>query len=85
MPTVALNQKARGGKGDKERTIEICELAIDDHNKMITKALSWALRELAKVDKESVVEFIDLHKENMNPRVLREVSNKIETGLKICK
>ncbi len=44
VATVSLNQKARGGKGDSKQTIEICQLAINDHSDMINKALSWALR-----------------------------------------
>lgn len=48
VATVSLNQKARGGHGDSKRTVEICRLVVDDHNDMIVKALSWALRELAK-------------------------------------
>jgi 3-methyladenine DNA glycosylase AlkD len=82
VATVSLNQKARGGKGDSKRTLEICRLAIDDHEDMINKALSWALRELAKVDKEPVISFIDEFKYRLHPRVLREVRNKLEKGLK---
>ena len=73
VATVSLNQKARGGTGDTKRTLEICSLAIDDHQDMINKALSWALRELAKIDKNPVIEFIDKHEEKLHPRVLREV------------
>lgn len=82
VATVSLNQKARGGTGDSEQTLEICKLAIDDHEDMIVKALSWALRELAKVDKEPVAEFILKYKDRLHKKVLREVTNKLETGKK---
>jgi 3-methyladenine DNA glycosylase AlkD len=82
IATVSLNQKARGGIGDSKRTLEICELVVDDHQEMIVKALSWALRELAKVDKEPVVEFVNENENRLHKRVLREVKNKLETGLK---
>ncbi len=82
VATVSLNQKARGGHGDSKRTIEICRLVVDDHNEMIVKALSWALRELAKIDNESVIEFIEEYKDRLHKKVLREVTNKLETGLK---
>jgi 3-methyladenine DNA glycosylase AlkD len=82
VATVSLNQKARGGHGDSKRTIEICKLVVDDHNEMIVKALSWALRELAKIDDESVIDFIDEYKNRLHKKVLREVENKLETGLK---
>lgn len=82
VATVSLNQKARGGHGDSKRTLEICQLVVDDHQDMIVKALSWALRELSKVDKESVCEFIDKYKNRLHKKVTREVNNKLETGLK---
>lgn len=82
VATVSLNQKARGGVGDAARTLKICELAVNDHEDMINKALSWALRELAKVDKEPVFEFLKQHKDVMHSRVLREVKNKLEKGTK---
>ncbi|MFA6403277.1 MAG: DNA alkylation repair protein [Salinivirgaceae bacterium] len=82
VATVSLNQKARGGHGDSKRTLEICRLVVDDHQEMIVKALSWALRELAKIDKEPVIEFISEYKDRLHKKVLREVNNKLETGLK---
>jgi len=82
VATVSLNQKARGGTGDAKRTLEICKLAVNDHVDMINKALSWALRELAKIEKEPVIEFIEKHKNELHSRVLREVKNKLETGTK---
>ena len=82
VATVALNQKARGGLGDSKRTLEICKLVVDDHQEMIVKALSWALRELAKIDKEPVIEFVKENENRLHKKVLREVKNKLETGLK---
>lgn len=82
VATVSLNQKARGGTGDAKRTLEICALAVDDHADMINKALSWALRELSKIDKEPVFNFIKKHEANLHPRVLREVRHKLTKGTK---
>ncbi len=82
VATVTLNQKARGGTGDSKRTLEICKMAIDDHSDMINKALSWALRELAKIEKEPVIEFVDKYQDKLHKRVLREVKNKVEKGTK---
>ena len=82
VATVSLNQKARGGFGDSKRTLEICKLVVDDHQEMIIKALSWSLRELAKIDKEPVIEFINEYENRLHKKVLREVINKLETGLK---
>jgi 3-methyladenine DNA glycosylase AlkD len=82
VATIGLNQKARGGTGDAKQTLEICELVIDDHQDMINKALSWALRELSKVTKKPVEEFIENYKDRLHRRVLREVTCKLEKGTK---
>ena len=80
--TVALNQKARGGSGDAVRTLKVCELVAGDNDEMVAKALSWALRELAKREVAPVVDFINRHEGVLPKRVLREVRRKIETGRK---
>ncbi len=82
VATVALNQKARGGTGDAKQTLEICELAVDDHADMMNKALSWALRELAKRDKQPVIDFVNQYSHRLHKRVLREVTHKLEKGTK---
>jgi 3-methyladenine DNA glycosylase AlkD len=80
--TVALNNKARGGGGDTTRTLMICRVLARDRDDMVVKALSWALRELSKRDPSSVIEFLLEHREVLAPRVVREVDNKLKTGLK---
>ncbi len=80
--TVALNQKARGGTGDPARTITICKLVAADQHKMVAKALSWALRELAKREPEPVHRFLTEHHHHLPARVLREVHHKLDTGKK---
>lgn len=82
VSTVGLNNKARGGKGDVERTLAICELLLRDRDDMVVKAMSWALRELSKHTPDAVRDFIDVHADECAPRVLREVKHKLETGLK---
>ena len=80
--TVALNNRARGGTGDVARTLDICTRVIDDRDDMVVKALSWALRELSKRDADAVREFLSRNRERLAPRVVREVGNKLSTGLK---
>jgi len=82
VSTVALNQKARGGKGDAKRTLNICSLVAKDNNDMVIKALSWALRELAKVEKQPVIDFMRKYEDVLSPRIKREVSNKLNLGTK---
>jgi len=48
----------------------------------MNKALSWALRELAKRDTDPVKDFINSHQNRLHPRVVREVNNKLKTGKK---
>lgn len=82
VSTVALNVRSRGGKGDAKKTLAICEMLVDDHDDMVVKALSWALRELVVHNPIAVKRFMISHKNVLAPRVTREVRNKIETGLK---
>lgn len=82
VSTVPLNSKAQGGHGDAERTLEVCRLLVCDRDDMVVKAMSWALRELSKRDPNSVRKFLDGHSNAVATRVIREVSNKLSTGLK---
>ena len=50
VSTVAFNVRSQGGKGDMPRTLSICRLLVADHEDMVVKALSWALRELVYFD-----------------------------------
>lgn len=80
--TVALNNKTRGGGGDSKRTLKICRLLASDRDDMVVKAQSWALRELAKRDPKAVRDFLSEQESMLASRVLREVRNKLMTGLK---
>jgi 3-methyladenine DNA glycosylase AlkD len=82
VSTVALNSRARGGNGDPARTLAICRLALDDRDPMVVKALSWALRELAKRSPADVERFLDEHETRLPALVRREVRSKLRTGLK---
>ena len=82
VSTVPLNLRARGGTGDVERTLKICNLLVADRDDMVVKAMSWALRELSKSDKKAVEEFMSENAEKLHPRVKREVATKLLTGKK---
>ncbi len=82
VSTVALNMTSHGGQGDVPKTLAVCELLINDHDDMIVKALSWALRELVVHDAETVQNFLAAHEDELAARVKREVRNVLETGLK---
>jgi 3-methyladenine DNA glycosylase AlkD len=82
VSTVALNVRSRGGMGDVPRTLAVCRLLVDDHDDMVVKAMSWALRELVVHDPEAVRAFLSAHDRVLAARVKREVTNKLTTGLK---
>jgi 3-methyladenine DNA glycosylase AlkD len=80
--TVPLNMKSRGGAGDADRTLAICTLCAADRDDMVVKALSWALRELGAREPTAARAFLREHEGVLAPRVLREVRNKLASGLK---
>lgn len=80
--TVALNNKARGGRGDTPRTLAVCRLLVRDRDDMVVKAMSWSLRELSRRDPEAVGAFLQEYKGVLAQRIVREVNTKLTTGLK---
>jgi 3-methyladenine DNA glycosylase AlkD len=80
--TTALNQAARGGKGDARRTLKLCKMLAEDHDDMISKALSWALRELIPHDPAAVRAFVNENEGELRPHIIREVRSKLSTGRK---
>jgi 3-methyladenine DNA glycosylase AlkD len=82
VSTVPLNSRARGGGGDIPRTLEVCARLMDDRDPMVYKAVSWALRELAKREPAAVKKFIVTNAGRLHSSVIREVRRKLETGRK---
>jgi 3-methyladenine DNA glycosylase AlkD len=80
--TVALNMRSRGGEGDVPRTLAVCTRLAADHDDMVEKALSWALRAAIQHDRAAVAGFLDTHDGVLGRRVVREVSTKLRTGKK---
>jgi 3-methyladenine DNA glycosylase AlkD len=63
--TVALNVRARGGRGDVGRTLTVCKYVVDDRDDMVVKALSWALRSLVDWDRAAVSAFLVEHERRL--------------------
>ncbi len=80
--TVCLNLKSRGGSGDPDRTLQICEILADDTEPMVAKALSWALRSVVPHAPDQVEAFLERHGDSVPRLVRREVRNKLKSGLK---
>jgi 3-methyladenine DNA glycosylase AlkD len=82
VSTVALNTRTHGGYGDTPRTLAVCRMLADDHQDMVVKALSWALRSLVVHDPQAVRDFLGQYETVLAGRVKREVNNQLDTGLK---
>lgn len=82
VSTVALNMRSHGGTGDVPRTLAVCRLLVDDHDDMVVKAMSWALRELVVHDPDAVWAFLAEYGNRLGARARREVRSKLTTGLK---
>lgn len=82
VSTIPLNNRAQGGRGDAVRTLHICRMLAADRDDMVYKALSWALRQLITHDAQAVRDFLQEQQGVLAPRVVREVRNKLTTGLK---
>ena len=82
VSTVALNVRSQGGGGDVPRTLELCRLLVGDHDDMVVKAMSWALRELVIHDPNAVDRFLKEYENILATRIKREVRNKLSVGLK---
>jgi 3-methyladenine DNA glycosylase AlkD len=80
--TVALNVRARGGRGDVARTLAVCRGVAADRDDMVVKAVSWALRSLVEWDADAVERFLEQHEVELAARVKREVRTKLRTGRK---
>jgi 3-methyladenine DNA glycosylase AlkD len=82
VATVPLNSKSHGGRGDIRRTLEVCRMLESDRDPIVVKALSWALRVLAKVEPQAVRRYVSERGPLLATLVQREVRNKLATGLK---
>ena len=80
VSTVRLN--VNGRSSDAKRTLDICNRLLKDRDPMVVKSMSWALRALAKCDKESVEQFMAANAETAPALVKREVHNKLVAGTK---
>lgn len=82
VSTVALNAPSKGGTGEPSRTLRVCRALAADRDDMVVKAMSWALRELARHEPARVRGFLARHHAVLAVRAVREVTNKLTTGLK---
>jgi len=63
-------------------TLELVDRVKEERHPMITKAVSWALREMTKSHPDRVVVYLEENREVLAAHIVREVNNKLRTGLK---
>lgn len=82
LAIVSLVLPLRKGFGDVNSHLNTIAFFASRREKMIVKAVSWALREGTKSHPELIREFIRQHENILHSSVLREVRNKLNSGLK---
>ncbi|MBK6766671.1 MAG: DNA alkylation repair protein [bacterium] len=78
---VVLVRPARTGQFADE-LFERMAVAANDHDPMIYKAVSWALRSLISTHRSDVEQFLINHESVLKSAVIREVRTKLTTGKK---
>jgi len=63
-------------------TLQLVDRVAQERHPMITKAVSWVLRELTKTHPDRVAAYVDENRDVLAAHVVREVDNKLRTGLK---
>jgi len=81
---VLLVKSVRGSENKKLRNFafqQIERLKEEDH-KLITKAISWLLREMIKKHRFQVIKYLKENKDSLPAVAVRETKRKLETGRK---
>lgn len=81
VATARINRGATGFTAP-DLTLELVGQVKDERHPMVTKAVSWALRELIRHHHEEVAAYLAENETALASHVVREVRNKLETGLK---
>jgi len=80
VATVPLNREKASAIPDL--TLQLLDEVKHERDPMITKAVSWALRELTKTHRARVVDYLAKNRSVVAPLAVRETENKLRTGLK---
>ncbi|NIN66806.1 MAG: hypothetical protein GTO63_19370, partial [Anaerolineae bacterium] len=78
---VGMN-RARKGVSFPDLTLELVDQVKGERHPMITKAVSWMLRDLSEKHPDQVATYLDDNCDALAGHVVREVGNKLKTGLK---
>jgi 3-methyladenine DNA glycosylase AlkD len=80
VTTIPLNRQE--SSAIPNLTLQLIDQVKEERDPMITKAVSWALRELTKTHKPRVVDYLEKNRGRLAPLAVRETENKLRTGLK---
>lgn len=72
----------RADKRLSRLAVENIENLKSENNKLITKAISWLLREMIKKQRRLVVDYLSENDSSLPAVAVRETKNKLETGKK---
>ncbi len=81
VATVGLNRSCKN-VSFAALTLELIDQVKEERHPMLTKAISWTLRDTIKKNPEQVAAYMDDNRDVLAPQVVREVSNKLRTGRK---
>jgi 3-methyladenine DNA glycosylase AlkD len=81
LAVVTASQLNRHGLGI-ELTVELVDQVRAERDPMITKAVSWALRELAVAAPHTAEEYLERRADELPAIAIRETRNKLRTGKK---
>lgn len=81
VATVPIN-RGHTGFTIPDLTLELVDRVAEERHPMITKAVSWALREMVKTHPDRVAAYLEERRDALAAHVVREVRNKLRTGLK---
>ncbi len=81
VSTARINQ-GKTGITIPDFTLQLVDQVKEERHPMITKIVSWALREMIKHHREQVIAYLEENRDVLAGHVVREVSNKLHTGLK---
>jgi 3-methyladenine DNA glycosylase AlkD len=84
---LALVPLARINRGELGFTVpglafQLIDRVKEERHPMITKAVSWVLRETTKTHRDAVAVYVEENRDVLAGHIVREVENKLRTGLK---
>lgn len=81
VATVHINRGETGFTAP-DLTLQLIDQVKEERHPMMTKAVSWTLRELTRHHRHQVAVYLEENQEVLAKHVVREVNNKLQTGLK---